>query len=1293
MTDWSTPRPDLVAAATRASDFEVLTRADVDVNTAVTWDRTLSRRFRLLVPVDVQAFVVPEGATEATVGVAGLPTDPAPFAPGVVRPRGVHLHWAMPDGLLRGRQSDDEDELAMPALPDRWVVIRTLLPIGRERTLVRGWVIDASTKVVTPLPTFTGTPAAPATADDALERLDGVFGGGLLWTASYEASQGRFGFHDPLDDLEQLAKVATDGFHRDSAGYTVAGWWSRASDDPLEPAVGTRGVDEVLDGLGWYVDHEGRDELWERHDARLTDLRNGLGLDTTETQRVASLALESGSAKTAGVPIDTSVRSPIDKPGRVVIGPARFDYLSLFHGSVLGVPIAALPGTDARPPASSIQLSAGLDVDDVVAALGAGGLAVDAERRQLAERLAAAFTGGLLEELGDPDGLIDLAQREHDDGFWPLAGPPLPSARPDRLRVEDSSAVNPLTVGRKARGARADLPNVVREKSKRSDTQFSKRAADRAGFEFMTAAGTRGKDRRAAREDAGLRPKPEHTAARQASGRDVVRPAPRVFRPQAPMVGMRNVRPSLRHHGDGLYDETGKLRCRYPTEVGDAYEGVLRGADLVPTLGSGAIPGEVLAIVREAVLLDPYAEQWHADTVAGNDESVLVAAKARLSAEFARMYGADGVYDGAGAAFVRAKSGPLPQAAANGWDRVPTRDERLLELQVAAEAARFSVWNGTTPSPVAITTWRQPWVPLWLEWRVQVVGSTSLDGWHLRSLDFERSDGLDVSVDRELLGRSPISRGVGEALHEGIRRWLDAENTRDDAGSSTISDDDELALASLAGLLAPIDVVSATLDGLREQLLGIDYVGQVERGRPGPDDVPMPVASDVPIPLFGGRVQINGLRIVDAFGRTLDVPVDGMRTTTTLEEPDHPTSITVRPRFQHTARWLFRLVDPAHAADADPLAAREAFVDQVSPELSVNPVAGFVLPDHIDEALEFFTADGEPIGQLGHDGLTGAVAWEVAPGRRLPPDAGPLAELPPRARLVGRLATGVLRADVRARSTETPPADSALTTLLRAIDTTMWSVDTLAGVGTPAIAGLIGRPVAVVRATLRLDIQDDVAELDITHDGGADARRKRFEELSEHRFPVRLGDLRRTDDTLLGFFVDDDYDRFHVVDRVVAAQAYDTGRHRAHLGLLGSTAPLVSRPLDHPFLEAEDELWIRPGQTVRLTLLMLPSGRVYLTSGILPRKALALADQWISKGLERIVPSVRVGPLLVDPADIRLPKVHVLGERQSFIRRTGPLTWREDPIVAATQAALLPKLPHEVQEGWVRVTPEEANGD
>ena len=125
---------------------------------------------------------------------------------------------------------------------------------------------------------------------------------------------------------------------------------------------------------------------------------------------------------------------------------------------------------------------------------------------------------------------------------------------------------------------------------------------------------------------------------------------------------------------------------------------------------------------------------------------------------------------------------------------------------------------------------------------------------------------------------------------------------------------------------------------------------------------------------------------------------------------------------------------------------------------------------------------------------------------------------------------------------------------------------------------------------------------------------------------------------------------------------------------------------------AEDELALRPGQTILLTLLMHPGGRVHATSGVLPRKALQLARDWVAPGLAVIAPSVRVGPVLVDPAQVRLPKVSVFPKEQLFTRRDTPASWKDDPILAATQSAVLPELPHEVQEGYIRIAPAGEEG-
>src|SRR5690606_12403118 len=120
---------------------------------------------------------------------------------------------------------------------------------------------------------------------------------------------------------------------------------------------------------------------------------------------------------------------------------------------------------------------------------------------------------------------------------------------------------------------------------------------------------------------------------------------------------------------------------------------------------------------------------------------------------------------------------------------------------------------------------------------------------------------------------------------------------------------------------------------------------------------------------------------------------------------------------------------------------------------------------------------------------------------------------PAHAQLAGRLAAGLVRADIEARTQDSTQAASterehtALSAFLGVIDSTLWSVDTYAALGSPTIAGLVGRPLAIVRATLRLEAPNDLGEVKVTAPGGPGERRAAFEALRQHRFPVRLGEL------------------------------------------------------------------------------------------------------------------------------------------------------------------------------------------
>ena len=71
----------VVASAVFGRRFAGLALADVDLQTYKTWDPVLARSHRILVPIDVQAYVVPAVGGEETVPIGAVRGDPEPFVP------------------------------------------------------------------------------------------------------------------------------------------------------------------------------------------------------------------------------------------------------------------------------------------------------------------------------------------------------------------------------------------------------------------------------------------------------------------------------------------------------------------------------------------------------------------------------------------------------------------------------------------------------------------------------------------------------------------------------------------------------------------------------------------------------------------------------------------------------------------------------------------------------------------------------------------------------------------------------------------------------------------------------------------------------------------------------------------------------------------------------------------------------------------------------------------------------------------------------------------------------------
>jgi hypothetical protein len=219
------------------------------------------------------------------------------------------------------------------------------------------------------------------------------------------------------------------------------------------------------------------------------------------------------------------------------------------------------------------------------------------------------------------------------------------------------------------------------------------------------------------------------------------------------------------------------------------------------------------------------------------------------------------------------------------------------------------------------------------------------------------------------------------------------------------------------------------------------------------------------------------------------------------------------------------------------------------------------------------------------------------------------------------------------------------------MDATRWTVDVTGRAGDEHLSLLLGSPVAVMRATILLDVQDP----------------RNPPENLRTAVPVKLGTLAHEQDGLLAYVVDDDFSRVRVVDPTVAGET-----------ILGSAR---SR-----FVDDSDVFYIYPGTPVSLLLFMVPQADVHATTGLLPQKPVGMLREWTAPALAQLSPAFRYGPVLRDPKKARLPVPSDVRGIWTWHHRPDPTSWANEELVTATADSVLGNDPMVVNEGWLSVT-------
>ncbi|MFN0092683.1 MAG: hypothetical protein ACKVWR_20810 [Acidimicrobiales bacterium] len=558
----------------------------------------------------------------------------------------------------------------------------------------------------------------------------------------------------------------------------------------------------------------------------------------------------------------------------------------------------------------------------------------------------------------------------------------------------------------------------------------------------------------------------------------------------------------------------------------------------------------------------------------------------------------------------------IPDATSAGDDV----DQLVVSRAVVLDEIRrrFDAW-ATAPQPAIAFSfvWDEPWHPLVLEWDAVFEGLAHerqsgghgpyptdflTSHFHHQAHDGHAPDLLHsvLAAGGEAPRSSPVpttgwsllTKGAGTVLRGAIERYLTELDLHDAQDPAVVA---ELRLA-LDRLTTETPLLSATLSGLDDALVMLRRGPQLPVHDPLalPGSVYETFATEVAAlvgrppgrapepayefhPLRTGWLQLTDVRLVDNFGRRRSLP---------MAQAALPSTLPTDPGDRH-AFLPPRLLAPAR------LRADQA-------------LQGWLVVASLDERVLVYDPAGRRLGAVELDG--DQAGW--VPASDEPEVWAPMSD--DLAAVVGWLSTD------RAQFEQFGDAMAEAQTL----------IDPSAAAHQRGLALLMGRPIAVVRATVALELAGDPPhsqgwdDFALTLAGGPpdDAG------LSALRFPLHLGApppdegrLPRLDDGLLGFWADG--------DDVLRAPKSSTGGSRitAHAGPgTGSRTGAAN--------VGEVELTL--GKPATATLLVDPRGPTHLISGILPTERLTVDQDQVNGGLAAMEITLRAGPILTRPGHV-----------------------------------------------------------
>jgi hypothetical protein len=488
-----------------------------------------------------------------------------------------------------------------------------------------------------------------------------------------------------------------------------------------------------------------------------------------------------------------------------------------------------------------------------------------------------------------------------------------------------------------------------------------------------------------------------------------------------------------------------------------------------------------------------------------------------------------------------------------------------------------------------------------------------------------------------------------------IKNWYTSKNA-----DKTIADPVVDTMINVAAVIDAPDfhVLAQSLNGFNEALLTHKQTFQLPLAEPlgfsdaktftkgvagavGKNTYVAPQPLDDFQPLRTGHFKVLDLRLVDTFGRIKDIVVEDWIAAEKMSQSTQGGPFLLPPRIVQPARLSFQWLSGS---------AKDDEVEMNS-DPATSPICGWLVPNHLDNSLMVYNGAGTPQGSIASD-----CSWLSAPGY----SAIEKTSLPPHLRGVVTHLTGLSEADLK--------------TFFGSIETALENINPASVPQHDALALLMGRPIAIVRAQLRLELRGAAAinqswdsfrsDLARCFQDEAAGNTKRLVRKSDGvtavKFPVRLGDTQQLNDGLLGYWLESE----------------ENGKQVINTPFNSGNKSLLNLAIDDDALT--------------LTMLVDPRGVVHLTSGILPAEVLEIPHSHYQRALNSIEVTFLTAPVLSPAGQLGLPLPVEADHAWSWVaqrrNQNGASEWVKPAEIgpAETQASWDESL--EIHEGWLRLT-------